>query len=933
MIPILYPENQVYFDTNGIGRLSDAIDCTVIEERNGIYELSMRYPVNGLHADEIVNGAIIGATHDDTGDIQPFDIYRITKPLNGVFTINARHIAYRLSQYTLLPMTAGSFAEAFARFPGNIIPGSPFSFWTDKDVTGDFTVKVPSTVRSMLGGTAGSLMDVYGKTEYEWDKWTVKAHLNRGTATGVTIRYGKNLTDMEQVLDEAEAYSGVVPYWIKTAELDEDGEETSSSEVIMLPEKIVYQEEADTVPGILVVNGFPLKINDGVLEIEAGRRIRVMPLDLSDRFENQPTDAQLRQAAQNYLAANQPWDPNRNIKIDFVQLWQTKEYENVAPLLRLRLCDRVNVYNPVLGINQNDIQIVKVTYNVLLDRYDSMELGEPKTNLGATIREAVTASIMQAVPTQTAMQKAIDAATRLITGGLGGHVVIGTTADGQPNEILVMDTDSTETAVNVLRINLSGIGFSTTGYNGPFRSAWTLDGHFVADFVDTGTLNANLLRAGIITSIDGKNWWNLETGELNIIAQSIVVNEQQLTLDNALSSLSTNIGTAQSTANNAVSAAAAAQSTANSAATTAGQANSTAAAANQTAGAANQTAQEALQTAQEAETNARALVINLSRDSFIIPTLPDGSDGDYSGCSTVVMVQWGDLDVTDDAQITINDGAGILGVNDGILNVNGGALQLYTGSLTSSWNEATHTYTVTESRADIAIVTFAITYAGKIVTKQLNVVKALQGLTGATGEPGAEGASGISVISVDVWYYLSNSSTHPEGGSWSTNQPTWTEGKFIWFKTVTAYSNGATTESAAACITGSAGYSGADGIGVASIEEQYYLSTSEEEPTGGSWSESPTWKSGMYLWNRLRITYTDGSVAETNAVLAEAINQANQRALDAQTELQNLEPGGVNLIRVSNTLLFDDYYFVGCIAVNGAVLAVNGGILQTRVAP
>jgi hypothetical protein len=76
-----------------------------------------------------------------------------------------------------------------------------------------------------------------------------------------------------------------------------------------------------------------------------------------------------------------------------------------------------------------------------------------------------------------------------------------------------MDYPDKESAVNVMRINNGGIGFSTNGYNGPFTSAWTLDGHFVADFITAGTLNANLIRTGIIQSQTGGNFWNLDSGE------------------------------------------------------------------------------------------------------------------------------------------------------------------------------------------------------------------------------------------------------------------------------------------------------------------------------------------------------------------------------------------------------------------------------------
>lgn len=478
MIPILYNSTETSFTSNGMGRLKEAIECYVDEERNGIYEAYLTYPVTGKHYAELVAGNILGLVHDETGDIQPFDIYKTKKDMKGTIAVYARHISYRLSRYVVLPMTAGSCAEALATIPNYITPDScPFTFWTDKSVTATFTVDVPVSVRSILGGTSGSILDTFGTAEYEWDKWTVKLHQHRGDDTGVVIRYGKNLSTLTQELDDSGTYSAVVPYWTNP----------ETGDVVMLPEYIVTTDKVDSTLAI--------------------------PLDTSEYFDTEPTEAQLRARAESYLANNEGWLANENIKIDFVQLWQTEEYKDVAPLLRLKLCDKIDVYHPGLGITVSNVRIIKVRYNVLTERYDKMELGTPKTNLADTIKEATEDEIMKIVPSKSMMQSAIGNATSLITGGLGGNVVFTMDGDGHPTEFLIMDTDDTSTAVNVIRMNMGGIGFSSDGYNGTYLTAWTIDGGFVADYITAGTLDASLIRAGVIADLAGKNSWNLETGE------------------------------------------------------------------------------------------------------------------------------------------------------------------------------------------------------------------------------------------------------------------------------------------------------------------------------------------------------------------------------------------------------------------------------------
>ena len=457
MIPILYESNETTFTSNGIGRLADCVSCLVVEERNGIFEVEFQYPVTGRLFDEITEGRIISVTHDDTKTRQPFIIYRRSAPINGLVTFNAHHVSYALAHCILQPFTASSISEAFSLMASESITPCAFTFWTDKVTAANFAVTVPISIKEILGGVEGSVLDVFGGGEYAWDKYTVKLYQNRGSDSGVTIRYRKNLTDLTQERDTSGMYNSVVPYW------------TNGETTVTLGTSVVSMSGISTVVAV--------------------------PLDMSGDFEEAPTTTQLRNAAQTKLNNSDAWSPDENYTIDLVALWQTDEYKDVAILQRVKLCDTVTVIHPDLNISVQ-AKVVKTVYNTLLDKYDQIEVGHAKTSFAETVSKAVESAVLQAVPSVSMMQAAIDHATELITGGLGGYVVFNLNASGEPEEILIMDTDDVQTAVNVIRINKNGIGFSTTGYNGSFTTAWTIDGHFNADFITAGHLSANLINAG-----------------------------------------------------------------------------------------------------------------------------------------------------------------------------------------------------------------------------------------------------------------------------------------------------------------------------------------------------------------------------------------------------------------------------------------------------
>lgn len=461
---LLFESNATEFDTNGLGTLPDATYCVVTEERNGEYELEMDYPVEGLRYSQLALRRIILAKPNTYSQLQPFRIYSISKPINGIVTINAEHISYDLSGYSVKPFSASTCALALQGLKTNSVVTCPFTFWTDKSVRSDFDVIVPSSIRSLLGGSEGSILDVYGKADYEFDLFQVKLHQNRGTDHGMIIRYGKNLTDLRQEENCSNVYTHVYPFW--------------------------YTEEE----GLVQLSGYTVKC-PGTYNYT-----RILPLDCSNDFQEKPTTAQLLSRANEYISNNDLGIPDVNLTVSFVQLSQTEEYKNLKMLEEVRLCDTVTVEFPKLGVSAKS-KCIKTVYNVLAGKYDSIELGETqRSTLSSTIAESV--KKQEEIPTKSELQLASEKATKMILGGMGGYAMLHSSSGDvlNPDEILIMDKPTITEATKVWRWNKNGLGFSNSGYSGPYSLAMTADGAIVADRITTGELNGALIKANSISS-------------------------------------------------------------------------------------------------------------------------------------------------------------------------------------------------------------------------------------------------------------------------------------------------------------------------------------------------------------------------------------------------------------------------------------------------
>lgn len=735
MIPILYPATETEFLTNGLGALSDVSSCVVTEERNGSYELEMQYPVKGRHYGDIALDTIIYAQPADGKDPQPFQVYKISTPINDIVTISAQHISYRLSFIPVAPLTTTGASATLNGFKTNSIVEHPFEVRTDmENATSKFSRMYPSSFRECLGGTDGSFLDVFGG-EFEWDKFTVKCHLHRGSDNGVRIAYSKNLTDFKNEEANDGVITAIYPYWInqETSELvtcgivyaikdsgylavsaqesvpawiintyyrvkttgyyqnDEDwapdwfenkyyyvkptgyynvegdsaptweankyysvlpygyfnvtgdsapdfaydtyyantgseyiqlAEETApewksdtyyknegtsedphyslmteepsnwstnyndyfvkeaesfellaskphdwsenySSYYIYVEQKyvvteseptnwsteykgyFVYYEKDESNPIYILTTSEPYdwytNYNDYFVYYEQVEGIadyvltteepsdwstnytnyftyweerysedhpfsRITSVDFSSTFQDKPTERLLKRYASDYINSTSLTSNSINLDVSFIALWQTEEYKNIAPLERVNLCDTVTVdLKSENSVSSVKLKVIKTEYDVLAEKYKSIELGNSTSSLSNTISN-INNTIAEAISeTMSTLQSSLAYQAKLMNGGLGGNVKINYNGNGRPCEIIIGDTDDISTMTQCLRINYKGIGFSKNGYNEPYTSIWGLDGEFDGQCIKAGSIDgvsikANTIQASSFTS-------------------------------------------------------------------------------------------------------------------------------------------------------------------------------------------------------------------------------------------------------------------------------------------------------------------------------------------------------------------------------------------------------------------------------------------------
>lgn len=486
----LFEDNETNFNHLGICSLNEYVSCVVTEELNGMYELEMEYHMDSKAFNDLKIRRIIYCKPNPYSAPQPFRIYAISTPLNRIVTINAAHISYDLSGYVVNPFSAEGAVLAINRLKTSSTVDVPFNFLTDLTNSNSIEIDIPRSIRNIIGS---DILETYNCYLY-YDCFDVYFKTNRGENNGVTIRYGKNLIDIQQEENNSNVYTSVYPYWKGRVEQTNDENKTESVEVLMtLPEKIV------NVPGNF-------------------NHTNTLTLDLSREFEEMPTEDQMRSATRDYIEMNDIGVPAVSISIDFIQLTNSTEYEEYRLLDQIMLGDVVNVIFEDANI-QTSAVCVKTIYDLSMNKYSTIELGSSfkgisdgiidkmdgvNNNINNSINDAVneTTSVVEGY-----VNRAIENLSNSITGYDGGYIRLNPPAD--PSEILVMDAETPQQANIVWRWNKNGLGVSRNGYNGPFVGIG-VDGKLVVNESTAYKMTAAMIEGGILSGIDGKLTMSLQ---------------------------------------------------------------------------------------------------------------------------------------------------------------------------------------------------------------------------------------------------------------------------------------------------------------------------------------------------------------------------------------------------------------------------------------
>lgn len=523
----LYDKNETDFTHNGICILKP-LEATVTEELNGDYSLKVTMP-RGKKEIEIEQIIKVPTPKSQ----QLFRVYNSDVDMLGNQIFYARHIFYDLLDYFIEDTRpSGSGALAISK----ILENTPFTGTSDITEQGTAYYQMMNPVKAILGAD-NSFIEVWGG-ELERDNFNVRMRNHLGTERGVSIRYRKNLTGLRLQTDLSGVYTKIMPTGLQEnghhlameqaptasqqlAESNLEHSVATKSRLVCLPEKYVSSPLIDNYVNIKTtrIHYSDIKIDEETSEAQALEMLR-------------------NAAAQEFK--NGLDKPQITATVEFISLQDTEEYKDFAVLESVYLGDTVKIFHEDLNI-ELESQVIEYEFDALSKRYNKVILGNANPKYGDTQKKYVE---KQKEETTTALEQAIINATQLITGNQGGYIVMSPSE--KPQEIFIMDTPDMTTARKVWRWNLSGLGYSSTGINGPFALAMTMDGAIVADFITAGTINGALIKAGSVDagslSQEYKNSVTEEiTGAENRVTQAFKVADGKVlsTVNNTLSNYST----------------------------------------------------------------------------------------------------------------------------------------------------------------------------------------------------------------------------------------------------------------------------------------------------------------------------------------------------------------------------------------------------------
>lgn len=363
--PILYNADTSDFFNLGLGPMTNTLEATVTEERNGNFIFESKILVDDEMYPLIQENCIIKVDAGHTLRDQRFRVKRITTKDDGKAEIYAEHVSYLSQELALKPnviinkLTANAALEVWKN---SIIDANSFVVESDINTMASTKWRIDKVEnpRQALGGVKGSLLDCFGG-EYRFDNYHISLLKKRGKVANTLLAYGRNITDFEQDRNITTTYTSIYPYAIYT---DDNQKEI----LVTIPEYVVDCPNIKNYPNRNVLN-----------------------VDFSSEFgEKQiPTPARLKELAEKYIKNNEVGVPNVSIKLSFLDLSKTMDYADIAPLEELDLCDEVLVKFPKLGVNTT-AKVIRTVWNVLAESYDEIEIGQKRMSLSNILSQQAT---------------------------------------------------------------------------------------------------------------------------------------------------------------------------------------------------------------------------------------------------------------------------------------------------------------------------------------------------------------------------------------------------------------------------------------------------------------------------------------------------------------------------------------------------------------
>ena len=473
---VLYKKNETDFTHNGL-MILQPIEAVVTEEINGDYSLKLTMP-RGFS--EIENEQIIKVPTPKTDQL--FRVYNSDVDMLGNPVFYARHIFYDLLDYFLEDTRpTGNGALAISK----ILAGTPFIGTSNIETVNTAYYQMMSPVKAILGAD-NAFITVWGG-EVERDNFFVRIKKRIGADRSVSIRYRKNLTGLRLVTGLSSVATKIMPTGLK-----EDGQT-----LLKLPEKYVESP--------LIGNYVNVKTT----------RIHYPNIKIDENTSESQALEALRNAAKQEFE-NGIDKPQVTATVEFVPLQDTEEYKDFSVLEKVYIGDTVQIFHEDLKIELST-KVISYEFDALSQRYKKVILGNVNPKYGDTQRQYAK---QQKEESMTALEQAIINATQLITGNSGGYVVLHPSE--KPQEIFIMDTPDMNSAQRVWRWNLWGLGYSSTGINGPFELAMTMDGAIVADFITAGTINGALIKAGSVEAESlSQEYTQSVTDAINYVESSV----------------------------------------------------------------------------------------------------------------------------------------------------------------------------------------------------------------------------------------------------------------------------------------------------------------------------------------------------------------------------------------------------------------------------